>query len=375
MSLPLSSGLSNPLTIDSMPHRTSIYRPLAVVALVAAAACTIVRAPAPEGAGRWMMQASGTTASFRGVSAVDENVAWASGSAGTYLRTTDGGATWRADTVLGMTGVEFRDVQAFDADRAVLLTAGQPARIYLTEDGGRQWRVAFQAADTAAFFDGLAFWNEREGIAFSDPVGGRFLIVTTADGGRSWTPVPRDRSPAALPGEAAFAASGTAVAVHGTGSAWIVTGGGAVSRVLRTVDRGRTWAIDTLPIPAGNSSSGAFGVAFRDAAHGVVVGGDYRQEQVGGAAARTADGGRTWTPAASFRPAGVREGAAYVPGTGTLVAVGPAGTLWSRDDGASWMAADTVGFHAVSFAGPRAGWAVGAGGRVAWWTGAIPRGR
>jgi photosystem II stability/assembly factor-like uncharacterized protein len=270
-----------------------------------------------------------------------------------------------------MTGVEFRDVQAFDAGHAVMATAGQPARIYRTDDGGRHWTVAYEAASKDAFFDGMAFWNARDGIAFSDPVGGRFLIVTTADGGRTWTAVPPAASPAALPGEAAFAASGTAVAVQGDGDAWIVTGGGAVSRVLRTADRGRTWTVDTLPIPAGSSSSGAFGVAFRDAMHGVAVGGDYRQEHAGGAAARTVDGGRTWTGAA-FDPPGVREGAVYVPGTRTLAVVGPAGTLWSRDDGATWMASDTTGFHAVSFAAPGAGWAVGAGGRVARWTGPLP---
>jgi photosystem II stability/assembly factor-like uncharacterized protein len=204
-------------------------------------------------------------------------------------------------------------------------------------------------------------------------VQGRFLIVVTRDGGRTWARVPAPPQP--LAGESAFAASGTAVAAQGDGRAWIVTGGGSVPRVLRTADYGRTWSVDTLPIGAGNASSGAFGVAFRDASHGVVVGGDYRQEHAGGAAARTGDGGASWAPAGAFQPAGVREGAAYVPGTRTLVVVGPAGTLWSHDDGASWTAADTVGFHAVSFAGPRAGWAVGAGGRVARWTGAIPPAR
>jgi photosystem II stability/assembly factor-like uncharacterized protein len=332
---------------------------------------------APVTAGHWQVQTSGTTASLRGVSAASERVAWASGSGGTYLRTVDGGATWTADTVPGMTGVEFRDVQAFGADRALLLTAGQPARIYRTEDGGRHWAVAYQAGDQAAFFDGMAFWNERDGIAFSDPVDGRFLVVTTGDGGRTWTRLPAGRAPAALQGEAAFAASGTAVAVQGSGRAWIATGGGAVARVLRTEDRGATWTVDTLPFPAGNESSGAFGVAFRDAAHGVAVGGDYRREHEGGSVGRSGDGGRTWTPAGPPSPAGVREGVVYVPGAArpTLVVVGPAGTGWSVDDGATWTAADTLGFHAVSFAGPRAGWAVGAGGRVARWVGPVPGAR
>src|SRR5687768_6954939 len=94
---------------------------------------------APE----WLSQSSGTTARLRGVSAVSATVAWASGGDGVYLKTTDGGATWKAATVSGAEALDFRDVEAFDADTAYLLSIGEGerSRIYKTTDGGRHWRL------------------------------------------------------------------------------------------------------------------------------------------------------------------------------------------------------------------------------------------
>ena len=320
-----------------------------------------------------MVQRSGTTASLRGVSVVSDRVAWASGSGGTFLRTVDGGATWSADTVPGSTSLELRDVQAFGADVALVLTAGSPGRVHRTEDGGRTWRTTFEDARPGVFFDGMAFWDDRRGIAFSDPVDGAFLVIVTEDGGRSWRVVPREALPAPLPGEAGFAASGTMVAVHSGGHAWIGTGGGPV-RVLRTADYGRTWSASPVAMAEGLQSAGIFSVALRDARNGVAVGGDYLRERAPGAnVAVTADGGATWRVAGESRPAGVREVAVYVPGTGgTLVAGGPSGTGWSTDDGRTWTEMDTLGIHTLGFASPTAGFAVGGGGRVARFTGRIP---
>lgn len=336
--------------------------------------CGCRAASAPVATGGWRLVETGTRASLRGVSASGARVAWASGSGATFLRTADGGATWRVDSVPGASGVEFRDVQAFGADTALLLTAGQPARIYRTTDGGRSWRITYANPDSTAFFDGMAFWNARDGLAFSDPVAGRFLIVLTSDGGATWREVPRSAAPVALPGEAAFAASGTAIAVAEPDRAWIVTGGGPVARVLRTADRGRTWVVDTLPIRAGTASTGAFGVAFLDAARGVAVGGDYQRELDTGEIARTSDGGRSWAAVPTPVPTGLREGVVAVRGAGQplLVVVGAGGTGWSGDGGATWVPSDTLRFHAVDFASPRNGWAVGANGRVARWLGPLP---
>ena len=241
----------------------------------------------------WVPQTSPTKASLRGISAVSARVAWASGTGGTFLRTVDGGATWRADTIPGAAGLDFRDVHAVDGSTAYLMSAGEggQSRIYRTTNGGRSWTLQFTNPHPKGFFDGMAFRDAERGIAYSDPVDGRFLVITTSDGGRSWTELPRESFPPALPGEAAFAASGTGIAVRGD-TVWFGTGGGAVARVFRSTDRGRTWTVVPTPLMAGKASAGVFSVAFVDARNGMAVGGDYASPAaVEGNVARTTDGG------------------------------------------------------------------------------------
>lgn len=336
--------------------------------LAAAASCATAGRTAPADWG-WLPQTSGTSASLRGLSAADRRVAWASGSGGVFLRMMDGGATWEADTVPGAAELDFRDVQAFDARTALLLSAGPGAasRIYRTADGGRSWSLRYTNPHPQGFFDGMAFWDTRRGIAYSDPVDGRFLVVTTEDGGVTWTPVPPERIPPALPGEAGFAASGTGIAVQGSSHVWFGTGGGPVARVFHSADRGRSWTASPTPLAAGEGA-GVFALAFRDALHGVAVGGAYtRSDDARGNVAVTRDGGATWTPIRGRPPTGYCSGVAYLPGapTPTLVAVGTSGSDVSTDDGRSWAPIDTVGFHTVAFAPDGTGWAAGADGRIA----------
>jgi photosystem II stability/assembly factor-like uncharacterized protein len=323
-------------------------------------------------AAQWVEQSSGTTIRLRGVSAVSASVAWASGSQGTYLRTTDGGATWQAGTVPGAEALDFRDVDAFDANTAYLLSIGEGerSRIYKTTDGGQHWTLQFTNRNPKAFFDAMAFWDAQRGVAVSDSVDGRFVIIKTADGGATWKEVPPENLPPALPGEGAFAASGTCITVQGRNNIWIGT---TAARVLRSTDGGNTWQVARTPILSGQASAGIFSIAFKDARHGVVVGGDYRKEsEARDNVATTMDGGRTWKLARGPLPGGFRSGVAYVPGASvpTLIAVGPSGSDYSLDQGASWMSLGTTGYHAVSLASPTVGWAVGEGGRIAKFIGA-----
>lgn len=317
---------------------------------------------------QWAAQSSGVSVRFRGVSAVSARVAWASGEKGTVARTLDGGRTWQASSVPGAEALDFRDVEAFDERIAYVLSIGpgQASRIYKTVDGGARWEMLFVNADEKAFFDAIAFWDAKHGVAASDSVDGRFVIVLTEDGGRTWSPAPAAALPPALPGEGAFAASGTSLAVFGTDHVWLGTGAANAARVLRSHDRGRSWAVAATPLPAG-PSAGIFSVAFRDAANGIVVGGDYKKEAAAvDNAAVTTDGGATWTLVRGL--SGFRSAVAYVPGARppSLIAVGPSGADISKDDGRGWAALESAGFHAVSFA-PRggAGWAAGDAGRIA----------
>src|SRR5215216_3887325 len=162
---------------------------------------------------RWIIQTSGITVRLRGVSAVSERVAWASGANSTALRTVDGGTTWQKLTVTSE-ALDFRDIDAIDAQTAYMLSIGNgPAsRIYKTTDAGKTWTLQFKNEDPKVFLDAMSFWDANNGIAFGDSVNGQLYILTTADGGRSWSRVPQSALPRALENEGAFAASGTNIA-------------------------------------------------------------------------------------------------------------------------------------------------------------------
>jgi photosystem II stability/assembly factor-like uncharacterized protein len=313
------------------------------------------------------MQASGVTSRLRGVSAVNERVAWASGAGSTVLRTADGGDSWQK-LLVTTENLDFRDVDAIDAHTAYALSigTGPASRIYKTTDAGKTWTMQFKSDDEKVFLDAMSFWDASNGIVFGDSVDGQLYILTTGDGGRTWSRVPPAGLPPALEGEGAFAASGTNIALFGQSHAWIGTGAGAKARVLHTSDRGRTWQVADTPLAAG-PSSGIFSIAFRDAKHGVVVGGDYGKEREAvDNLAVTSDGGVTWTSLKGL--SGFRSVVAYVPGekTPTLIALGPSGGDYSTDDGRTWTRMEGPGFDTFSFA-PRAktGWAAGANGSIA----------
>jgi photosystem II stability/assembly factor-like uncharacterized protein len=210
----------------------------------------------------------------------------------------------------------------------------------------------------------MAFWDAESGIAVSDSVKGAFVIMTTIDGGATWKRVPANKLPAALPGEGAFAASGTNVAVWGRSNVWFATGAAERARVLRSTDRGATWLVAETPIASG-PSSGIYSIAFRDAMNGMVVGGDYsRETEAIDNAAVTTDGGRTWTLVKGLT--GFRSVVAYVPGQSSAAfAVGPQGSDLSTDNGRTWNKIEGPGFDTFSFSrGVAVGWGAGARGSI-----------
>ncbi|NUP19592.1 MAG: oxidoreductase [Streptomyces sp.] len=338
----------------------------------AMAALTAVPAQAHEpgrGGPHWELKDSGTPeVRFRGLAAVSRNTAWLAGTQGTVLRTTDGGASWRNVSPPGAGELQFRDVEAFDARRAVVLAIGEgeASRVYRTDDGGATWTESFRNTDAKAFYDCMTFLDRRHGLAMSDPVDGRFRILSTSDGGRSWKVLPSEGMPAALEGEAGFAASGQCLVGSGPKDVWLATGGAAHARVLHSGDRGLTWTAADTPIPAGDPARGVFALAFRDRTHGLAVGGDYRPDQASPqAAARTADAGRDWRPAATPPPA-YRSGVAWLPySRGAALAVGPTGTDLTTDAGRTWQTVDSGSYDTVDCTPDLGCWAAGEKGRVA----------
>src|SRR2546426_7670524 len=124
---------------------------------------------------QWQRPTISSDADFRGLCAVNPNVAWVSGTKGTYGQTIDAGKTWSVGRVPGAEKLDFRDVEAFGESTAYLLSAGpgEDSRIYKTTDGGKTWSLQFKNSEPAAFFDAIAFWDDKNGIALSDPVKGR----------------------------------------------------------------------------------------------------------------------------------------------------------------------------------------------------------
>jgi photosystem II stability/assembly factor-like uncharacterized protein len=310
-------------------------------------------------------QRSGTTARLQAVSVVNADVVWASGARGTYLRTVNGGRTWTAGTVPGADSLEFRDVHGFDARRAVLLAAGpgERSRIYRTDDGGRRWEPVFTNRNPAAFYDCFDFRGSY-GVAVSDAVNGRFPLLRSRNGGRSWESFepPGYGSVRAVDGEGAFAASGTCVTLGGDGALWIVTAVGG--RVIRFT--GRAAVIAEPPVERGEMA-GLATVAFRSERVGLAAGGDLGTPGAGGArVVVTADGGKTWRPGGLPPFDGAVYGAAFTRGPRgpAAVIVGPGGAAWSADDGATWQPLVTDAVWGLGFAAGGTGWLVGPEGRV-----------
>ena len=319
------------------------------------------------GSAQWKPQPVGTDASFRAVSVASPDIAWIGGTKGTFVRTADGGKTWQTGTVPDAQTCDFRDVQAIDAQTAYLMSAGPAekgqARIYKTTDAGKTWTLLYQTQQKGVFFDGMGFWDNQHGIVFSDPIDSKWFLLTTDDGGKTWQTVPTGTLPLMQPNEAAFAASGTSLVVEGKRNVWIASGGGQYGRVFHSKDRGKTWNVSTTPL-SGGEASGLFGMHFFSDKVGMVVGGNYKQEQQPGPnAAITRDSGQTWQLVTQTDPPGLKEAVALLPGD-RLLAVGPSGTSLSADQGQTWQQLDTDGFHSMACAKGTC-YAVGPKGKVA----------
>src|SRR5467141_2915417 len=249
----------------------------------------------------WKVQTSSLDTNLSGVSAAytpDEKgvpvpVVWASGSNGVILRSLDEGKTWKRLHVAGGDALDFRGIVAFNAATAYVMSSGEgeKSRIYKTTDGGETWTLQYAGNRKEIFLDSIACLSETHCFALSDPLDGKFLLLTTTDG-EHWNPLPSGDMPAALPGEGAFAASDTCVALSGA-DIFFGTGGPA-ARVFRSSDSGRTWTVAETPIAHGNASSGIFAIAHADDKTIVAAAGDYQDpKRASGVAAYSLDEGKT----------------------------------------------------------------------------------
>lgn len=307
---------------------------------------------------------SGVNASFRGLSVVNNSVVWVSGTGGTVLRTVDGGANWENVSVPNMDKTDFRDVEGFDKNTAIVMGIASPARFYKTTDRGQNWKLVYFDDREEVFFDGMSFWNKRNGIAFSDPVNGRHLLIRTTDGGDTWEEIPADGIPEKLDPEFGFAASGTGMPVKGRNTVWLGMGG-IKSRVFKSENGGLNWSVAETPVVHGGQSTGIYSVAFKNKKVGIAVGGDYMNQAIQNTMAHTQDGGITWhLPEKQTHQ--YRECVAHYRGN-TFFAVGPSGFDRTTDNGKNWAPHywEVKDLTTLAFAkGSRGGFAVGKGGQI-----------
>lgn len=332
------------------------------------ALCGCVTTPeAPTVAVQVIEQDSGVDSRLRGLSAVDAQVAWASGSDGTVLRTLDGGEHWQVIPVPDATALDFRDIEAWDADRAVILSIGpgDASRVYTTENGGRDWSLALRNPDPAGFLDCFSFDGEH-GVILGDPVDGHFQLYESRDRGGHWTL--RADGPSAATGEAAFAASGTCIAIRDEQVVFVTGGSQARAHYLydSVEDRARWQA--AAPVDHGASpSTGYFSVASTPQGF-IVVGGDYQQPAAPGLLATLTLPGAPAAAAgdssleAGIPPSGYRSAIDCAASVAECIATGPSGTDWW--DGTRWTSVSPLGFDAVDLVG-NSGWVSGEGGRIA----------
>jgi photosystem II stability/assembly factor-like uncharacterized protein len=318
----------------------------------------------------WSVQTSGIDTNLRGISVTYGSVkgkrdfmVWASGSNGVILRSIDGGGSWKQLNVPGAGDLDFRDIEGFDTETAYVMSSGygNKSRIYKTIDGGATWAMQYSDRRPGFFLDSLACDSKTRCVAMSDPVDGKFLLLSTDDG-EHWKELPRDKMPAALSGEGAFAASGTAITLCDHDNIYFGTGGSQAARMFHSKDRGRSWTAAETPMASGNASSGIFSVACNG--HSIVaVGGDYKDPT---GATRVAiysqDSGATWH-LSEQEPGGYRS-AVVSDSHGNFFAVGPNGTDVSRDGGVHWKSLDVQNFNTASFADGE-GWAAGTKGTIA----------
>ena len=302
--------------------------------------------------------------SFRGLSVVNQKVVWVSGTGGTVLRTIDGGKNWENISVPNIEKIDFRDVEGFNKNTAIVMGIASPARFYKTTDGGQNWKLVHFDDRAGVFFDGMSFWNKNDGIAFSDPVDGQHLLIRTTDGGDTWHEIPKEGFPHKLNPEFGFAASGTGIPVQGRKTVWLGMGG-VKSRVFKSEDGGMNWSVAETPVVHGGQSTGIYSVAFKNKIVGISVGGDYTNQSIKNTMAYTNDGGATWhLPEKQSHQ--YRECVAHYRGN-IFFAVGPSGFDMTTDNGKNWHPHywEVNNLTAVAFAKrSNVGFAVGKGGQI-----------
>lgn len=308
-----------------------------------------------------------TSATYRAIKAVDDNIVWAAGSANTVVRTVDGGSNWDVFTVGDSLRTEFRSLMAWDASTALVFTIDSPAVGYRTEDGGKTWSRVYYNAAEGMFIDSVCFSDEKNGAAVGDPIDGHIFVITTDDGGLSWKERQGPENAGGM-----FAASNTCVTMLPSSRILVAASSSEVH-----ISDGDGWSTVATPITKGaeNGCDGCYGIWMQDENCGFLYGGNYEYvSNKVGVLASTVDGGRSWqsceegihgfvSAVAPLRSERKKHGGSV------LIASGSDGISYSHDGGHSWqditdsLPEGVKGYHALSSTG-KVIWAAGSHGHI-----------
>jgi len=291
---------------------------------------------------------TGVNTSIRGLSVVNNNVVWVSGSNGMVGKSSNAGKNWKWMTVKGFERNDFRDIEAFDANTAIIMAIADPSYILKTTDGGETWKVVYENKTRGMFLDAMEFRDPLNGMVIGDPVDGRFFMARTNNGGNSWKELPADERFVADSGEAFFAASGTNLRCLYNQSL-VLASGGKNSRLF--YDK----TILDVPMTKGKESAGTFSVAVFDnfkkgkANKIIIVGGDYTADSlIENNCFVSINGGKTWdrpkTP-----PHGYRSCVEFL-NKETIVTCGINGIDYSYDGGKNFYSISKEGFNVCRYA-------------------------
>ncbi len=282
--------------------------------------------------------------SFRGLETYKNNVVWVSGSNGMVGRSTDEGKTWTWVSPKGYEKFDFRDIEVFSAKEAVIVSAGAPAIVLHTKNAGKTWTEVYKNENPEIFLDGMDFQG-KTGYILGDPIDGQFQLLKSTNKGKSWKDVTNAIHLFAEPGEAAFAASGTSLQVINN---WLYIGtGGSYSSLMKRSEKESKLDVQDVPIWSGSPSTGIFSIDFLTERIGVVVGGNYTEDQNNSNnILLTFNGGLSWEKP-EIPVFGYRSCVKYINAQ-TLIATGTSGTDISKDAGKTWQNISKESFNVIA---------------------------
>jgi photosystem II stability/assembly factor-like uncharacterized protein len=291
-----------------------------------------------------------SSSTFRAIHMLNDSSVWVGGTKGNYCYSSNGGKTWTKGIVYGAEKLDFRDLHVFSKKHIVLMSCGngEDSRIYVTKDGGTNWELTHQNQHQKAFYNGIDFWNEKDGILTSDAIDSKPFILITNDGAESWKRLQPEFIPDLEKGEYAFAASGTGIVSRGEKEVWIATGG-IHSRIFYSKDKGRNWMVSETPIIQGTPTEGIYSVCVNDKGRAIAVGGNYKEiREHKGNVIISSDNGKTWKMAKGGMKVPFKECVLQLE-ENVWLTTGPSGTAVSKDDGETWKEVDHRPFHTMDY--------------------------